>query len=283
MVELGASWVTANELLLRSSTFLTIFLLVALAEIISPRRSLELSRALRWVNNLALAALNTALVRLLFPIAAVGTAAFAGANDWGILNRWDVSFGVAVVASILILDLVIWIQHRAFHAIPALWRVHRVHHADPDYDLTTGLRFHPIEILISMLIKMLAILIIGAPVVAVMLFEVLLNATSTFNHGNVHIARGFDRVLRWFVVTPDMHRVHHSVDSLETNTNFGFNLPWWDRLFGTYRDQPIAGHDGMVVGVAGFNDVRDVCRLPGVLTMPFRRQPRGGYRGSNER
>ncbi len=281
MVELDASWVTANEVLVRSSTSVTIFVLVALAEIIIPRRALEIGRVLRWASNLALAVLNALIIRLLFPIAAVGTAAFASANEWGILNRWDVSFGVTLVASILILDFVIWVQHRAFHAIPALWRVHRVHHADPDYDLTTGLRFHPIEISISMLIKMLVIVAIGAPITAVVLFEVLLNATSTFNHGNVRIGFGFDRILRWVIVTPDMHRVHHSVDQIETNSNFGFNVPWWDRLFGTYRDQPVTGHEAMVVGVAGFDDIRDVCHLPGVLTMPFRR-PRGQDRGSNE-
>jgi len=173
---------------------------------------------------------------------------------------------IAVVA----LDFVIWLQHVMVHAVPALWRLHRVHHADLDYDVTTGARFHPIEIILSMLIKFATIVVLGPPVVAVVIFEVLLNATAMFNHGNIHLPAKLDRVLRLFVVTPDMHRVHHSVEDDECNSNFGFNLPWWDRLFGTYRDQPRAGHVGMTIGIRGFTDPREVDRLDGMLVLPFK-------------
>jgi len=190
---------------------------------------------------------------------------FAELKDYAVLPLW-----LAIVISVIALDFMIWLQHVMVHAIPVLWRLHRVHHADPDYDLTTGARFHPIEILLSMLIKFAAIVVLGPPIVAVILFEVLLNATSMFNHGNVRLPAGADRILRWFIVTPDMHRVHHSVEDDETNSNFGFNLPWWDRLFGTYRDQPRAGHEGMSIGIHGYSQPRDVTWLPGLLAMPFR-------------
>ncbi|MBI5477411.1 MAG: sterol desaturase family protein, partial [Deltaproteobacteria bacterium] len=162
------------------------------------------------------------------------------------------------------------------HSVPALWRLHQVHHADPDFDVTTGARFHPLEIALSMLIKFATILVLGPPVLAVVVFEVLLNATAMFNHGNLRLPAALDRVLRKFVVTPDMHRVHHSVEDDETNSNFGFNLPWWDRLLGTYRAQPRAGHDAMVIGVRGHADPRVVARLDGMLLMPFKGEV-GGY------
>jgi sterol desaturase/sphingolipid hydroxylase (fatty acid hydroxylase superfamily) len=167
------------------------------------------------------------------------------------------------------MDFVIYLQHVLVHAVPALWRLHRVHHADLDYDVTTGARFHPLEIILSMLIKFATIVVLGPPVVAVIVFEVILNATSMFNHGNVRLPAPVDRVLRWFVVTPDMHRVHHSVEDDETNSNFGFNLPWWDRLFGTYRDQPRGGHAGMMIGIRTFRGTRQAAWLPGLLLMPF--------------
>ena len=176
---------------------------------------------------------------------------------------------VGVVASVVLLDLAIYFQHVLFHAVPVLWRLHRMHHADLDFDVTTGLRFHPIEILLSMVIKLAVVAALGAPALAVLIFEVLLNATSMFNHGNVRIPAGLDRVLRWVVVTPDMHRVHHSILSRETNSNFGFNLPWWDRLFGTYRAQPAAGHEGMTIGIEQFRDPREL-RLDRMLLQPFR-------------
>jgi len=263
-------YILAHEPVIRLVFFLGVFALVALWEVLAPRRALTLSRALRWTNNLGLVALNTVLVRLLFPLAAVGVAAFGAAHGWGLLNHFEVPLVVAVPLAVIVMDMVIWLQHVMVHAVPALWRLHRVHHADLDYDLTTGSRFHPIEIVLSMLIKFATIAVLGPSVLAVVIFEVLLNATAMFNHGNIRLPAALDRVLRWFVVTPDMHRVHHSVENDETNSNFGFNLPWWDRLFGTYRDQPRAGHDAIVIGIHGHADPREVARIGGMLLMPFK-------------
>jgi sterol desaturase/sphingolipid hydroxylase (fatty acid hydroxylase superfamily) len=205
----------------------------------------------RWTSNLGLVVLNTVLLRMLFPAAAIGMALFADAKGWGLLNAIDVPGWLAVVAAVVVLDFVIWVQHVLFHAVPAFWRLHRVHHADLDYDLTTGARFHPIEIVLSMLIKFAAIAALGPPVVAVILFEAILNGMAMFNHANVGLPLGVDRALRRFVVTPDMHRVHHSVEEDEINSNFGFNLYWRDRLLGTYRDQPGRAGRGDFGGGAG--------------------------------
>jgi sterol desaturase/sphingolipid hydroxylase (fatty acid hydroxylase superfamily) len=263
-------FILANEPTIRLGFFLGVFALVGLWEVLAPRRALTVSKALRWASNLGLVALNTVLLRLLFPLAAVGVAAFSVENGWGLLNHFQAPFWVAVPVAVIAMDFVIWLQHVMVHAVPALWRLHRVHHADLDYDVTTGARFHPIEIILSMLIKFATIVVLGPPVVAVVIFEVLLNATAMFNHGNIRLPAALDRVLRWFVVTPDMHRVHHSTEDDETNSNFGFNLPWWDRLFGTYRDQPRAGHVGMAIGIHGHTDPREVDRLDGMLLLPFR-------------
>lgn len=263
-------FVMANEPAIRLAFFLGVFAAVALWEVAAPRRALTVSKALRWTSNLGLVALNTVLPRLLFPLAAVGVAAFAAENGWGLLNHFQVPFLLAVPLAVVAMDFVIWLQHVMVHAVPALWRLHRVHHADLDYDLTTGARFHPLEILLSMLIKFATIVVLGPPMVAVVIFEVLLNATAMFNHGNIRLPAALDRVLRWFVVTPDMHRVHHSVEDDECNSNFGFNLPWWDRLFGTYREQPRGGHLGMTIGIRGHGDPREVDRLDGMLMLPFK-------------
>ena len=258
------------ELAIRLACFFGVFGGVALWEFSAPRRRLTVPRLLRWTNNLALVALNNILVRALFPAAAVGVAAFATRQGWGLFNYYVVPLWMSMLLSVVFLDFVIYLQHIMVHAVPALWRVHRVHHADLDYDVTTGTRFHPIEIVLSMLIKFATIAVLGPPVLAMVIFEVLLNATSMFNHGNLRLPAGLDRVLRWFVVTPDMHRVHHSIEDDEANSNFGFNLPWWDRLFGTYRDQPRAGHLGMTIGIRDHRDPREVARLPGMLLLPFR-------------
>jgi len=263
-------FVLANEPTIRLGFFLGIFAIVALWEVLAPRRALTVSKLLRWSSNLGLVVLNTVVLRLIFPLAAVGLAAFAAANGWGVLNHFDVPFWIAVPLAVIAMDFVIWLQHVMVHAVPALWRLHRVHHADLDYDLTTGARFHPLEIILSMLIKFATIVVLGPSVLAVVIFEVLLNGTAMFNHGNIRLPLAVDRVLRWFVVTPDMHRVHHSIEDDETNSNFGFNLPWWDRLFGTYRDQPRAGHLGMTIGIRDFTDPRQVDRLDGMLLLPFR-------------
>jgi sterol desaturase/sphingolipid hydroxylase (fatty acid hydroxylase superfamily) len=265
-----APYVLLHEPAIRLGFFVGTFALVALWEVLAPRRALTVSRAVRWASNLGLVVLNTVLLRLMFPLAAVGMAAFCAANGWGLLNHFQVPFVVALPVAVITMDFMIWLQHVMLHAVPALWRLHQVHHADPDYDLTTGARFHPIEIVLSMLVKFASITVLGPPVMAVVVFEVLLNATAMFNHGNIRLPAALDRVLRWFVVTPDMHRVHHSVEDDETNSNFGFNLPWWDRLFGTYRAQPRAGHDRMTIGIHGHSDPREVARLPGMLLMPFR-------------
>ncbi len=259
-----------HEAAIRLGFFFGIFALMALWELRAPRRVLSVSKAVRWGNNLGLVVLNSILLRIIFPAAAVGMAAIAEARGWGLLNALDPPLWLSALIAVVALDFVIWLQHVMFHAVPALWRLHRVHHADLDYDLTTGARFHPIEILLSMVIKFAAIMVLGPPVVAVILFEVILNGMAMFNHGNVGLPAGLDRALRWLVVTPDMHRVHHSVEDDETNSNFGFNLSWWDRLLGTYREQPREGHSGMTIGIRGYRDPREVDRLPGMLLLPFR-------------
>ena len=253
---------------LRLGAFLGVFLLVALWEIAAPRRPLRVSKAVRWTSNLGIVVLDTALVRLVFPAAAAGVAAEVFSLGWGLFNALAWPFWVEVLLAVALLDLVIYGQHVMFHAVPGLWRLHMVHHADLDVDLTTGVRFHPFEILLSMVIKVAAIGVLGAAPVAVILFEIVLSATSVFNHGNVVLPPALDRLLRLVVVTPDMHRVHHSVLSHETNSNFGFNLPWWDRLFGTYRARPFAGHVGMTVGLDQFRDPR-LQWLWHMLALPF--------------
>ena len=262
-------FVMANEVPIRLGFFFGIFALMAVWEILAPTRALTVSKAVRWANNLGLVFFNSFILRLVFPAAAVGVAAFATENGWGLLNYYSLPAMVAVVVSIVAMDFVIYLQHVMVHAVPALWRLHRVHHADLDYDVTTGARFHTVEIMLSMLIKFATIIVLGPPVVAVVIFEVVLNATAMFNHGNVSLPKGLDRVLRWFLVTPDMHRVHHSVEDDEANSNFGFSLPWWDRLFGTYRDQPRGGHEGMTIGIHTFRNMKQVSWLPGMLVLPF--------------
>ena len=263
-------WLLSHEAGIRLGFFFGIFALMALWEVLAPCRHSRLPRRLRWTNNLGLVVLNTLLLRLLFPAAAVGVALFAREQGWGWFNQVQAPGWLSLLLSVIILDAVIYLQHVMVHAVPLLWRLHRVHHADPDYDVTTGARFHPLEIILSILIKFAAILLLGPPVAAVLIFEVLLNATAMFNHGNVQLPPGLDRVLRWFLVTPDMHRVHHSVEDDEANSNFGFNLPWWDRLFGTYRAQPRGGHQHMKIGIHKYRDPKQVSWLSGILTLPFR-------------
>ena len=263
-------FVMANEKAIRMGIFFGILGLMALWEILAPRRALTVSKAVRWVNNLGIVFFNSFLVWLIFPVLAVGMASFASNQGWGIFNYFELPFWFVVIASVVIMDFVIYLQHVMVHAVPALWRLHRVHHADLDFDVTTGSRFHPLEIILSMLIKFATIAVLGPPVLAVVIFEVVLNGTAMFNHSNVRLPLGIDRVLRWLVVTPDMHRVHHSVEDDEANSNFGFNLPWWDRLFGTYRDQPRAGHEGMTIGIHKYRELKQVAWLPGMLLLPFK-------------
>ncbi|MEX1168482.1 MAG: sterol desaturase family protein [Hydrogenophaga sp.] len=275
-------WAMAHEPHIRVAFFVGVFAAIAMWETARPRRTLRLSRAQRWRANMGLVALNTLVVRLLFPLAAVGVATLAAERGWGVFNVLTLPPWLSVLLAVVLMDGVIWLQHVMVHAIPALWRLHRVHHADLDYDLTTGARFHPIEIVLSMGVKFAAIVLLGAPALAVLVFEVLLSACAMFNHGNIRLPERVDRVLRWFIVTPDMHRVHHSVDTNESNRNFGFNLTWWDRLLGTYQERPLAGHEGMTIGILNHSDPDEVARLPGLLVLPFKAEVGDGtaHRGA---
>jgi sterol desaturase/sphingolipid hydroxylase (fatty acid hydroxylase superfamily) len=258
-----------SELLIRAGAALGIFLAMALWEVLKPRRALSVGRVPRWPGNLGILVLDAVLVRLLIPVAAVGMSVIAAQNGWGLLNITPWPASLEALIGFLALDLAIYAQHIAFHKVPVLWRLHRMHHADLDIDVTTGLRFHPIEIVLSMLIKMAVVVLVGVPALAVVAFEVVLNATSMFNHSNAAMPLWLDRIVRLLVVTPDMHRVHHSVLRHETDSNFGFNLPWWDRLFGTYRAAPEAGHERMTIGLPIFRD-RQELRLDRLITQPFR-------------
>ena len=262
-------YVMSNELTIRLSVFFGVFAVMAVWELMAPRRALTVSKIMRWTNNIGLVFLNSIVVRLLFPAAAVGMAVFADEHSWGIFNYYEVPYLVAVIVSVVVMDFVIYLQHVMVHAVPALWRLHRVHHADPDFDVTTGSRFHPLEIILSMLIKFAVIAVLGPPVVAVVVFEVLLNAVAMFNHSNVRLNLSVDRLLRLVMVTPDMHSVHHSVEDDEANSNFGFNLPWWDRLFGTYKDQPRGGHENMKIGIHDYIEAKQVSWISGMLWLPF--------------
>jgi len=258
-----------DDPLIRLVAFAGIFAAMAIWEVLAPRRDQKLGRGTRWPSNIGIVVLDTVLVRLVFPTTAVGLALVAEARGWGLFHALDLPDWASVPIAVAALDFTIYLQHVLFHAVPALWRLHRMHHADLDIDVTTGARFHPVEILLSMGIKLGVVAALGTGAVAVLAFEVLLNATSMFNHSNVRMPIWLDRILRWIVVTPDMHRVHHSIVARETNSNFGFNLPWWDRLFGTYRDQPAAGHETMTIGIEQFRDPAEQ-RLDRMLTQPFR-------------
>jgi sterol desaturase/sphingolipid hydroxylase (fatty acid hydroxylase superfamily) len=243
-----------NDAALRLACFAGGLAVLVVLEAFHPRRRRTVARRRRWIGNLGIVVIDTAVVRLLLPVSAVGTGLVVEREGWGLLNLAGVGGWPAIVLGFLVLDLAIWAQHLAFHKMPVLWRLHRMHHADLDIDVTTGLRFHPVEVLLSMLIRLAVIVMVGIPALAVLAFEIALNATSMFNHANLGLPPGFDRVLRLAVVTPDMHRVHHSIRREETDSNFGFNMPWWDRLFGTYRAQPVDGHDAMTIGIPQFRD-----------------------------
>lgn len=276
----------AHEPAIRASIFFGILLLMALWEILAPRRRQQIRRRGRWPSNLGIVIVDSLLVRLVFPAAAVGVALFCEQASWGFFHAVESPHWLAIGGSVILLDLAIYFQHVLFHAVPSLWRFHRMHHADTEFDVTTGLRFHPVEILLSMVIKFVVVAALGAPAVAVLIFEVLLNGTAMFNHANVRLPSELDRALRWFLVTPDMHRVHHSIHRDETDSNFGFNLPWWDRIFGTYLPQPRDGHEGMTIGIDRFRDPREQW-LDRMLTQPFRsgsqESERGGTRGREKR
>jgi sterol desaturase/sphingolipid hydroxylase (fatty acid hydroxylase superfamily) len=247
-----------HESAIRFGFFLGAFALMALWEFIAPLRVPGTSKAIRWPNHLMLAAINIVLARVLFPLAAVALAVYASEHGIGLFNMISVPYALAFIVSILALDLAIYSFHLLFHAVPVLWRVHRVHHADLDIDVSTGVRFHPVQMALSVIVKSIIILALGPPALAVLTFEVASHAITLFNHANVKIPASLDRMLRWLVVTPDMHRIHHSIRTAETDSNFGFVLPWWDRLFGTYRAEPTAGQVRMVVGIESFRTDRDL-------------------------
>ncbi len=260
----------ATEPAVRLAAFAAVLVVMALAEAMAPRRRQVHGRGARWPANLGLIVISAALIKLIFPLSAVAFAMWCERRGIGLLHLTGAAAWLAVPVSIVLLDLAIWAQHVGFHYVPMLWRLHRMHHADLDIDVTTGIRFHPVEMILSMAIKLAVIALLGAPALGVMAFEMLLNATSLFSHSNARLPLGLDRVLRCVLVTPDMHRVHHSVVTSETNANFGFCLPWWDRLFGTYRDQPAAGHDGMTIGLPILRDPAEL-RIDRLLTQPWRK------------
>ena len=260
--------VTQNEAFIRLAAFFAVFSCVTLLEVFLPRRERSLSRFKRWFENLGIVAINTATLRLAMPVGAVAASVWVIQRGWGLFSILDLPFWLEVILSVILLDFIIYLQHVMFHAVPVLWRLHMVHHADLDFDLTTGIRFHPIEIVISMVIKLASIAVLGTHPLAVVLFEILLNGTAMFNHGNFLVNLSLDRYLRMILVTPDMHRVHHSVFPNETNTNFGFCLAWWDRLMGTYRPQPSKRHEGMTIGLNQFRDPEKLTLL-WMLIAPF--------------
>jgi len=261
--------VLEREAVLRLGCFAAVFVVMCLWEIVSPRRPLSVPKLQRWTHNIGLLFLNSLVLRVLFPAAAVGIAYTAAESGWGLFNRVDLPYWLEVLVAVLLLDLAIYLQHMLMHRVPLLWRLHRVHHADLDIDMTTGSRFHTLEIIVSMLIKWAVIFLLGPALLAVLIFETLLNGMAVFNHANVRLPGTIDRLLRLLLITPDVHRVHHSILRHETNSNFGFNLSIWDRAFGTYIDQPEKGHSAMTIGIPEFRDPEQVDRLPGMLKLPF--------------
>ena len=257
-----------NEIALRLGFFFGVLIIIALVERLRPKRKLKIKRTTRWGRNLSIVAIDSIAVRVLIPFTAASVAIYAEQNQIGLLYALPMPFIISVIISVILLDLLIYAQHVAFHYIPLFWRLHKVHHIDQEIDVTTGVRFHPVEIILSTLIKCSAVLLLGIPFIAVVIFEILLNATSLFNHGNISLPAKLDKFLRLFVVTPDMHRVHHSVIIKETNSNFGFNLPWWDRLFKTYRAQPERGHTKMEIGLEQYRDASKT-GLTAMLAIPF--------------
>lgn len=268
-----SEWLIANGNTLRASAFIALLILLAMSEHYKPKRPLTVSKRQRWGNNLAIVLINNLVLKLFVPFLAIDAAIFAEQQQWGLSSimgfAGTISNILTILVSIMLLDAAIYFQHRIFHRIPLLWRLHRMHHSDLDIDVTTAIRFHPIEIVLSMLIKIAVIIALGVPVVAVVLFEMLLNLTAMFNHSNIKLPTKIDHYIRYILVTPDMHRVHHSTNGRETNHNFGFCLPWWDRLFTSYQAQPKLGHQSMQIGLPYFRDTRE-CKVQHMLTQPFR-------------
>ena len=261
-------YILIHEPAMRFSFFIGIFAVMGFWEWIAPRRSYHTSKKSRWFVNLGIVMIDSLTLRLIFPVTAVYIASLNESRSGGLMIQSGLPHWLVILIGVILLDFIIYLQHAMFHAFPTFWRLHMMHHTDLDFDTTTGVRFHPLEVLLSMGIKIAAVFVLGIAPLTVVLFEILLNATSLFNHGNVRLPEPIDRALRLFVVTPEMHRVHHSVIIRETNSNFGFNLPWWDRLFGTYRSGPSAGHEGMTIGLSHFRNAGELT-LPRLLILPF--------------
>ncbi|MDA7847897.1 sterol desaturase family protein [Sulfurospirillum sp.] len=269
MIENLEVFMSENEISLRLFSFLSIFFIIAILEYFIPRRGLLISKSKRWFNNIFLVIIDTFIVKLLFPIVAVGTSIYAAQKEIGLFNVLDFSPIYSIIFCIIILDFIIYWQHRLFHKMDFLWRFHKVHHCDLDYDVTTALRFHPIEIIISMCIKIFFVLLLGAPLIAVILFEILLNALAMFNHSNIKITKSIDTFLRYFLVTPDMHRIHHSILNQEHNSNYGFNISFWDRLFGSYTKEPKENYATMQIGLNNLQDEKKTVSIFAILKLPF--------------
>jgi sterol desaturase/sphingolipid hydroxylase (fatty acid hydroxylase superfamily) len=263
------TWINEHAYALRLEVFFGVLALLLAAEVLWPRRPGPMRRRLRWVPNFAIVVIGAVLARLLLGLGAIGAAAWAAARGTGLLHQVDWPVALEAVAAFFALDLLIYWQHRLMHAVPGLWRLHRMHHSDVEFDATTALRFHPAEILLSLLLKMGAVALLGAPFLAVLLFEMALNAGAMFNHANLRLPPALDRILRLVVVTPDMHRVHHSTQRREHDRNFGFTVPWWDWLFRSYTAQPAAGHEGMPIGLTAFREDAEQ-RLAPLLAQPLR-------------
>ncbi len=259
-----------SEAQIRLAIFVGLFVTLALLELLAPRREVKPVKARRWMTNIGIVILDSVIVRLVFKAAAVGGALWAAENGIGLFNNVAAPFWLAVVISFVVLDFAVWLEHVASHKIPIFWRIHRMHHSDVEFDLTTAVRFHPIEIVLSMAWKYLIVLVLGAPAISVLIFEVVLNGAAMFNHANLKLPLWLDRWLRLLIVTPDMHRVHHSIDMRETDSNYGFNLSIWDRIFRTYTDQPALGHEGMKIGLSEWQDERPT-GIGWTLMVPFRK------------
>lgn len=263
------NYILENEVLIRLIFFFCIFFTMSILEYLIPKRKLLLSKIKRWVNNISLAFLNTLILRILFPTAAIGVSIFVQKNGIGLFNLFEFTYFISIISSIILLDLIIYTQHRFFHTIDFFWKFHKVHHSDMDYDLTTGFRFHPIEIILSMCIKITFIFILGVPIVAVLIFEVILSTLAIFNHSNINLPKKLDTILRYFIVTPDMHRIHHSIYSDELNSNYGFNLSLWDRIFKSYKKTPKDSYTKMVIGLKELQDENKTVSILSILKLPF--------------
>lgn len=264
-----------SETAWRLSVFLGVLILMMLWEYASPKRKSRYSRKQRWPANLGIVVIDTVLLRIIAPVGLTGIGLWAANNGWGLFNMTmtnSLPFWITVVMSVIALDIAIYWQHRLFHRVPLLWRLHRVHHADPDFDVTTGLRFHPAEIVLSFFIKAATVIALGAPALAVIIFEIVLNACSLFNHGNVALPKPLEKVVRKILITQELHRIHHSVEKEETNSNYGFSVSWWDHLFKSFTAEPKAGSDDIDIGLKEYRDQTVTTKILGVLKIPFTRK-----------